>query len=71
MPSRDTLLGRMVGSLQSPLSGFARLLDAISKDKAEKEVTPAVEEKKEEVKTEEAPKEEKVEEVKAEEKIES
>ena len=71
MPSRDTLLGRMVGSLQSPLSGFARLLDAISKDKAEKEGTPAVEEKKEEVKAEEAPKEEKVEEVKAEEKTEA
>ncbi|MEA3387116.1 MAG: 50S ribosomal protein L10 [Patescibacteria group bacterium] len=32
MPSRDTLLGRMVGSLQSPLSGLARLLDAISKE---------------------------------------
>ncbi len=37
MPSRDTLLGRMVWSLQSPLSKFARLLDAISKNKAEKE----------------------------------
>jgi len=53
MPSRDTLLGRMVGSLQSPLSGFARLLDAISKDKAEKEETPKVEEKTEEVTTKE------------------
>ena len=63
MPSRDTLLGRMVGSLQSPLSGLARLLDAISKDKAEKEGTPVVE-----VKAEEAPakEEEKVEEVKEE-----
>ncbi len=74
MPSRDTLLGRMVGSLQSPLSGFARLLDAISKDKAEKEGTPEVkeetpkaEEKKEEVKTEEAPVEAKAEETKTEE----
>jgi len=37
MPSRDTLLGRMVGSLQSPLSGFARFLDVLAKDKAEKE----------------------------------
>ena len=44
MPSRDTLLGRMVGSLQSPLSGFARLLDAISKDKTEKEGTSEVKE---------------------------
>jgi len=64
MPSRDTLLGRMVGSLQSPLSGFARLLDAISKDKAEKEGTPEVKEEapKAEEKVEEAPKEEKAEE---------
>ena len=37
MPSRETLLGRMVGSLQSPLSGMARFLDALAKDKAEKE----------------------------------
>ena len=28
MPSRETLLGRMVGSLMSPLSGMARFLDA-------------------------------------------
>jgi len=35
MPSRDTLLGRMVGSLQSPLSGFVRFLDALAKDKEE------------------------------------
>jgi ribosomal protein L10 len=31
MPLRDTLLGRLVGSLQSPLSGLARFLDAASK----------------------------------------
>jgi len=37
MPSRETLLGRMVGSLQSPLSSMARFLDALAKDKAEKE----------------------------------
>jgi len=58
MPSRETLLGRMVGSLQSPLSSFARLLDAISKDKAEKDGAPEVKEEapkeeKEEAKTEE------------------
>lgn len=28
MPSRETLLGRLVGSLQSPLSGLARFFDA-------------------------------------------
>jgi len=37
MPSKETLLSRMVGSLQSPLSGMARFLDALAKDKAEKE----------------------------------
>jgi large subunit ribosomal protein L10 len=52
MPSRDTLLGRMVGSLQSPLSGLARFLDALAQEKTTKEGAPV---KKEEVK-EEAPK---------------
>ena len=28
MPSRETLLGRLVGSMQSPLSGLARFFDA-------------------------------------------
>jgi large subunit ribosomal protein L10 len=32
MPSRDTLLGRLVGSMQSPLSAMARFLDAASKE---------------------------------------
>ncbi len=32
MPSRETLLGRLVGSMMSPLSGFARFLDAASKE---------------------------------------
>lgn len=63
MPSKETLLGRMVGSLQSPLSGFARLLDAIAKDKTEKDGVPEVKEEVKaeapaEEKTEEAPKEE-------------
>ena len=73
MPSRETLLSRMVGSLMSPLSGMARLLDAVSKEvetqgksKAgeleanapAKEETPKTEEKVEEVKIE-APAEEK------------
>lgn len=63
MPSRETLLGRLVGSMQSPLSSFARFLDAASK-KLEEEgkdnlgsVEVKKEEKVEEVK-EESPKEE-------------
>lgn len=32
MPSRETLLSRLVWSLQSPLSGFARFLDAAAKE---------------------------------------
>ncbi len=32
MPSRETLLGRLVWSLQSPLSGLARFFDAASKE---------------------------------------
>jgi len=32
MPSRETLLGRLVGSMQSPLSGLARFFDAASKE---------------------------------------
>lgn len=32
MPSRDTLLSRLVGSMMSPLSGMARLLDATAKE---------------------------------------
>ena len=32
MPSRETLLGRLVGSMMSPLSSMARFLDAASKE---------------------------------------
>jgi len=64
MPSRETLLGRLVGSMQSPLAGLARWFDAAAKDvesqgktkvgelegKKEEALveTPKVEEKKEE-----------------------
>jgi len=54
MPSRETLLSRMVGSLMSPLSGMARFLDAAAKEvEAQwKENLSKIEVKKEE-KTEE------------------
>ncbi len=32
MPSRETLLSRLVGSMMSPLSGMARFLDAAAKE---------------------------------------
>lgn len=70
MPSRETLLGRLVGSMQSPLSALARFLDAAAKEvestgkskvgeldgkKTEEAPTTVVEEKVEEV-VAEAPK---------------
>ncbi len=71
MPSRDTLLGRLVGSLQSPLSSMARFFDAAAKDLEEKGKEKVSELKwatdsKEEVKEEAPKKEEKVEEKKEE-----
>ncbi len=59
MPSRETLLSRMVGSLMSPLSGMARFLDAAAKEVETqgKENLSQIEVKKEETK-EEAPAEE-------------
>ena len=68
MPSRDTLLGRLVGSMKSPISALARFFDAASKDLEEKGKTKVseLEWKKEETKTEEV-KEEKKEEEKTEE----
>jgi len=32
MPSRETLLSRLVGSMMSPLSGMARFFDAAAKE---------------------------------------
>jgi len=71
MPSRETLLGRLVGSMQAPLSSLARFLDAASKKLTEegKDTLSSVEVKKvEKVEIKEEVKiEEKTEEVVAEE----
>ena len=55
LPSKETLLSRMVGSLQSPLSGLARFLDAAAKEVETqgKEKAWELEGKKEEATTEE------------------
>ena len=65
LPSRETLLGRLVGSMQSPIAGLARFFDAASKKlttenmanlgskPTPKKEEPKVEAKVEEVKTEE------------------
>ena len=69
LPSRDTLLGRLVGSMKSPISGLARFFDAAAKEletQGKSTVSELKNEKKEEiaeVKTEETTKvEEKTEE---------
>jgi len=35
IPSREVLLSRLLGSLQSPISSFARVLNALAEEKAE------------------------------------
>ena len=73
IPSRDVLLGRLVGSMLSPISALARFFNAASEKlssewletlasvPAPKKEEPKVEEVKEEAKTEEIKVEEKVE----------
>lgn len=62
LPSKETLLSRMVGSMMSPLSGMARFLDAAAKEVESqgKEKAGELEAKKEDATTE-APAEEKTE----------
>lgn len=67
IPSRETLLGRLVWSMQSPIAGLARFFDAAAKKLTEegkdnlwssapaKKVEAKVETPKEEVKVEETP----------------
>ena len=43
VPSREVLLARLLGSLQSSVSGFVRVLDAIAKKQSEGEGEPAAE----------------------------
>ncbi len=64
MPSRETLLSRMVGSLMSPLSGMARFMDAAAKELETQGKTKVgeLEGKKEETTTEAPAKEVKTEE---------
>lgn len=78
LPSKDTLLAKLLGSMMSPLSGLARFLDAAKGDLEEKSLekvadltveTPA-EEKKEEAPAKEEKGDEKKEESKKEEKTE-
>lgn len=78
MPSRETLLSRLVGSMQSPIAGLARFFDAASKklndegksslasSEVKKKEAPKVEEVKEEVVATETPVETQTEEVVAE-----
>ena len=35
IPSREVLLGKLLGSIQSPITNFARVLNQIAESKAE------------------------------------
>ena len=43
IPSREVLLSRLLGSLKSPISSFARVLNALAEEKEKGGGTPAVE----------------------------
>jgi len=43
VPSREVLLARLLGSLQSSIGGFVRVLDAIAKKQTEGDAAPAAE----------------------------
>lgn len=73
VPSKEELISKLLGSLQSPISNFARVLNQIAENGGAGECEPAekaqdseapVEEAKEEAKAEEAPVEEASEEAK-------
>lgn len=66
MPSRDTLLGRLVGSMKSPVSAMARFIDAAAKE-LETQGKETVGQLESETKTEAADEEAPVVEAKAEE----
>ena len=57
IPSREVLLGKLLGSLKSPIASFARVLNAIAEEKAKGDAAPApvVEEAAAEAVAEEAP----------------
>ena len=41
LPGREALLGRLLGSLKSPLGAFVRMVDALAKKKSEGAAAPA------------------------------
>ena len=41
IPSRDVLLGRLLGSMQSPITNFARVLNQIAEKNGEGAEAPA------------------------------
>ena len=49
IPSREILLGKLLGSIQSPITNLARVLNQIAENGGASDVAPAAEEVKEEV----------------------